>query len=248
MRDVRAKAALTLFLCVCAFVVPLWYQLVLLLPVVLAPFLVSPFSFNSPRARQAYMKFLLYATVLFFLLVLLNGLLLRDASPQTTLLGIPFFESGLLFGLRVAVRLLLLSFSLLVFFLSTRIRTVTDELLSVGIPSHIVLPVLLALYFLDQLPIRIGRIFAAQEARGAPVREHALKRFRAFFSILTPLVLSSVAESVERGVALELRGFGSAAQFTPSQRATRRHPSRLALMFLLLTIAVLVWRIAEWLL
>jgi energy-coupling factor transport system permease protein len=248
MLDIRAKASVVLLFCVAAFALPAHLQLAMLPLTVTLPFFSKSFAFNSLRARKAYKRFLAYAIALGTLLVLVNGILIHDGTPLTVFFGIPLFQSGLAFGIRVAARLLLLSFSLLIFFLSTKIRSIADELLKLRIPLEVILPVLLALHFLNRLPVRIEQIFAAQEARGAPVRAHFIKRLRVFFSILTPLILSSISESIERGVALELRGFSSTTRLLSPEQAQTTRRNAATLFFLFLSISLLIWRMLQWLL
>jgi energy-coupling factor transport system permease protein len=106
---------------------------------------------------------------------------------------------------------------------------------------------LLTLHFLDQLPMRIRQIFLAQQARGAPVDSGFLSRTRSLFSVLSPLVLSSIVESIDRGTALELRGFlnrHQPAEELSSEKDTTRGAT---LLFLALGVILFVYTIAQWL-
>ncbi len=248
MLDVRTKASLVVLFCVCGFTLPTPIQAGLILVVVFLPFLTSSFRFVSGRAATAYRKYFAYAFTLTTVLILLNGMLIQNGSIVQLPFGLHLYESGLLFGLRIAVRLLLLSLALLIFFLSTNIRSIAVELQRLGLPSQVILPSLLAFQFVDQLPIRIERIFAAQEARGAPVRSHMLKRIRSLFTILSPLVLESISESIERGTALELRGFRGTSHiaFQPSEERVT-HPA-VSIILLSVSLILVLWRIFQWLL
>ena len=247
MLDVRTKGALTFLFCVCAFTLSTPIQAGLILVVVSLPFLTPSFRFVSDRAARAYRKFFAYALTLTALLLLLNGALIQNGSTVQLPFGLRLYESGLLFGLRIAARLLLLSFALLIFFFSTKIRSIAAELQRLGLPSQMILPSLLALHFVDQLPIRIERIFAAQEARGAPVQAHVFKRVMSLFTILTPLVLASLSESIERGTALELRGFRDSSHF-PFQTSEQVTTSpAVSMIFLSIAFILVVWRISQWL-
>ena len=108
---------------------------------------------------------------------------------------------------------------------------------------------LLTLYFIDRLPDRIDQIFTAQEARGAPVRASVPARLRSFFMILSPLVLSSIVESIDRGMALELRGFQGDVRisFGPDSNAIHR-ASAISVVFLVLSCIAFIWIVYQWLL
>ena len=156
------------------------------------------------------------------------------------------FKRGLQFGLAVGLRFVALGMALLLFFSSTPIPAIADALHDAGMPFQIVVTLLLTLHFLDQLPVRIDGIFTAQEARGAPVRSHFVARLRSFFSILSPLVLSSIVESIDRGMALELRGFRGSAETPKGNTRNDRSISVLSVAFLLLSLLTLFWMVTRW--
>lgn len=165
----------------------------------------------------------------------------------TTVLGFSLYEEGLLFGLRTASRLILLSFSILMFFISTPLTVLIDYLQNKGLPTYFVLMLLLSLHFIDQLPSRIHQIFLAQQARGAPVDAGVFSRTKALLSILSPLVLSSIVESIERGTALELRGF---LNRPPPDRQTGQVDTRINLLtvcFYLTAFFIIADSIYRWL-
>jgi energy-coupling factor transport system permease protein len=195
---------------------------------------------------MAFNRFILYAIVVSFLVIFLNGLLIRGGNVLS-ISGISLHYDGVLFGLRTASRLLLLSFSILLFFISTPLQQFIRYLQQKGLPSYLALVLLLTLHFIDQLPSRIHQIFLAQQARGAPVDSGMIARTRALLSILSPLVLSSIVESIERGTALELRGFLNSPPATPDVETVRIHTHWLTILLLLLSLTVLAYSLGRWL-
>ena len=178
-------------------------------------------------------------------MVVANGFLFREGDMLPLAGGFSLFAGGLQFGLAVGLRFVALGTALLLFFSSTPIPAIADALHDAGMPFQIVSTLLLTLHFLDQLPVRINQIFTAQEARGAPVRSHVVARIRSFFSILSPLVLSSIVESIDRGMALELRGFRTAGPGRKSERSGR-NISVLSVVFLVLSLFTLFWMLTRW--
>jgi energy-coupling factor transport system permease protein len=100
---------------------------------------------------------------------------------------------------------------------------------------------------MDQLPSRIHQIFLAQQARGAPVDAGVIARTRALFSILSPLVLSSIVESIERGTALELRGFLLRSEVAPRSDARQFQANWLTVLLLVVSFAILAYSVVQWL-
>ena len=207
LSSIQRKLALVLLLSVCAFATPWTFQAVLCVLIVAARFVIPALRPSSDRSSKAFNRFILYSIVVATLVILLNSLLIRDGNVWASFWGFAMYEGGMVFGARTAARLLLLSFSILLFFVSTPIHDLIKFLQERGLHPSLVLVLLLTLHFLEQLPGRIHQIFLAQQARGAPVDAGIFSRTKALMSILSPLVLSSIVESIERGTALELRGF-----------------------------------------
>ena len=201
------KLSFVLLAWTCAFLLPWQNNIPLILLLTILAYTFKPFNPVTSASRKYLSRFLVYSIILALVLVAANGLLLREGTDWFTFGFVNIYSAGLEYGLRVSVRLVLLSLSVLIFFTSTRVQDFAKYLQSVGLPHPLVSIILLTLFFLEQLPHRISQVFTAQEARGAPVRAGVVARSRAFFMILSPLVLSSIVESVERGVALELRGY-----------------------------------------
>ena len=245
--DLTSKLALVFLLWVCAFTLPWTVHVGLCLLLIIARFVLPPFRPLSPRSSAAFSKFILYSIVVVVLVVCLNGLFIRGGNRVATVLGFSFYEDGLLFGLKTATRLILLSFSILMFFISTPLTVFIDYLQSKGLPPYLVLVLLLTLHFLDQLPSRIHQIFLAQQARGAPVDAGVLSRTKALLSILSPLVLSSIVESIERGTAIELRGFLSRPTIDRRAEQAETRINLLTVFFYLLSIVIIAYSIYRWL-
>jgi energy-coupling factor transport system permease protein len=247
MIDLPSKLALVLFLWVCAFTLPWQISAGLCLLVIIGRYFVPQLRPLSDRSAKAFSRFILYSLVVATLVVLLNAALVRGGMVATSVLGISFYEAGLSFGLTTASRLLLLSFSILMFFVSTPLPEFFAYLQRKGLPPSLVMVLLLTLHFLDQLPERINRIFLAQQARGAPVDAGLVARTRALLSILSPLVLSSIVESIERGTALELRGFMNRPTESVHEAAQTARINVSTVVLLTLSMIVLFYAVYRWL-
>lgn len=246
--DLSAKLALVTLLWVCAFTLPWEYQASLCLLVVAGRFAFPSFKPQSERSSKAFSRFLLYSAAVAFFVVLLNSMLIRGGSKYGTIFGFGLFEEGLYFGLKTASRLLLLTYSILLFFVSTPLKELIHFLQQKGLSPTLTLILLLTLHFLDHLPARIHQIFLAQQARGAPVDEGIISRSRALLSLLSPLVLSSIVESIDRGTALELRGFLNRPEETKRVTASSTGLNMLTIFFLLLAAIILLTTVYRWLL
>jgi len=246
--DLSAKLALVGLLWVCAFMLPWAYQAFLCVLVITARFAIPQLRPQSERSSKAFSRFLLYSVAVATFVILLNSMLIRGGATMGSILGFSLYEEGLFFGVRTASRLLLLTYAVLLFFVSTPLKELIRFLQQKGLSPSFTLILLLTLHFLDHLPARIHQIFLAQQARGAPVDAGIVSRSRALLSILSPLVLSSIVESIDRGTALELRGFLNRPQ--DARLITQPTAERNALTIILLagTIILLLATLSRWLL
>ncbi|MBI4427663.1 MAG: energy-coupling factor transporter transmembrane protein EcfT [Ignavibacteriales bacterium] len=235
-----SKFALSATLALLAFFLPWQASLVLFLCVVILEIFSDTYKPISAPAHKAFLRFLAYLVSLGLFMVFINGLLIEGDDDACIILGLSFYPDGLAFGLNVACRLMLLSSAILLFFVSTPIKIFADLLGYFGLPQKIISIILLTTFYLEQLPARIRQIFWSQEARGAPIKGNFILRIRSFFSILSPLVLSSLVESVNRGMALELRGFRG--QVPPSRPRDVRD-FRLAYLILSTSFVLLLWQV-----
>lgn len=245
--NLSSKLALVVLLWICAFTLSWVAQASLCVLVIIFRYVVPPLRPQSPRTARAFGRFILYSIVVATLVSLLNAALIHGGDVIATLFGISFHQDGLTFGLKTASRLLLLSFSILMFFVSTPLPEFIQFLQERGLPPHLVLILLLTLHFMDQLPSRIHQIFVAQQARGAPVDAGMIARTRALFSILSPLVLSSIVESIERGTALELRGFLLRTEIAPPSETRQFRANWLTVLLLVVSFAILAYSVGQWL-
>jgi energy-coupling factor transporter transmembrane protein EcfT len=207
--DIPDKLSLVLLAWTCAFLLPWHYGLLCILALIALKVAVPSLRPINATSEKYLKRFSIYSFLLVGVLVTANGLLVHDGPVRVHVGFVNLYDAGLQYGMIVSVRLVLLSLSVLLFFVSTRFQDIAGYLEMIGLPKSLVTILLLTLFFLEQLPKNISQVFTAQEARGAPVRAGVLARSRSFFLVLSPLLLSSIIESTERGLALELRGYHS---------------------------------------
>lgn len=241
------KLALTLFLVVAAVTLPWNISALLIAALLSARTLIPALRPLDQTARRRFRKIFFLLLSLVAVMTAVNSVLVKSGEVWAEVAGIRLFEGGLLFGLTTGCRLLLIASAFLVLFGSTSIGAFADYLNHVGIPGPIATTALLSLHFLDHLPERIQQIFIAQESRGAPLRGNLVARIRSFFLLLSPLVLSSIVESIERGMALELRGFHLGISLRTASGPEHRHWSLITVVLLAFSIILVVYQLALWL-
>lgn len=245
--DVREKLSGLLFMILLSIALPWHLNFAAVCLLLVTHRFVTGLRPLSSQASRRFWAVLRYFSIALLVMALVNGFFIREGEQWTLFRGVIMWSGGLEFGVQTGSRLLLLATSILLFFASTSISRIAEFLQDAGLPVQLVMTLLLTLSFLERLPHNIAMIFTAQEARGAAVRSNAFLRARAFFLILSPLLLSSIVESIDRSMALELRGFHRGSKLSFGDRSTSMK-NRSPISFGLLTLSFLTfaWIIFQW--
>ena len=73
----------------------------------------------------------------------------------------------------------------------------------------------------------------AQQARGIETQGSLMRRLKAFFPSLGPLIISSIADIEDRSITLEVRGFSSENKKTHLKEIRRGHLDLFVVIILL---------------
>jgi energy-coupling factor transport system permease protein len=242
--SIVTKLLFTLFLLVIGFTMAWYIRSAAILGIVVVILLV-PSSLFVPNARKQFVRFAFFALLFTLVILAINGAIIKEGTIRFSLFGIAIYEDGLLFALETSTRLLLVLLAFLLFFTTTSVRSLSGYINTLRVPRQLSMLLLLSLHFMDFLPKRINQIFISQQARGAPLEGSLLTRMKMFFKLLMPLVLSSIVETLDRGIALELRGVHLQSEHMPQKQGSRLMSIDIALI--IFSLVLIVWRIAGWL-
>ncbi len=235
------KLYLTISIIALSFVLEFHWQLAI------APFIVLV-SLLSPQRREIFKRFLRYVFPVVVLILMLNVLFFPESQKKLIVLGIGLNEAGLFLGLGISLRLSILSLSLLFFFATTPAHLLSTALLMKGANPRIAYVFLHSLQLVDTLRRKIEKISIAQASRGLQVKGNPIKRVRAFFPMLLPLIFSYLSESLERGLALELRGLGVRGPKSFLTEIKESVLEKVANRVLVLgTLIIILWKSIRWL-
>jgi energy-coupling factor transport system permease protein len=159
------------------------------------------------RAMRMIFRLLAPLAVMLFLI---HGLF--NPQNQTILLRVGFLavgQEGLLFAGLILTRLAAALAASLVLVMSTHPAHLMKALTDAGLPYTLAYLLGSPLLLLPQLAGRVHKIRTAQQARGMETRGNLLKRIRALFPLVAPLVYSALVDVEDRSLALEVRGFNA---------------------------------------
>ncbi len=209
--DPRTKLAwlTVLLVLVFAFVVPALQFTILLLVVGMAIVGGRRGDFNS-REMFIALKFL---AGMLIIVVLLQGFLKPEGHvilsfPLLKWNAILTFE-GLIYGLVIASRFVVVSLAFMMFFMTTSPYSLSLALYKLGLPYKYAYLLPMAL---DQFPRMVtltGAIEDAQASRGFLIEKGGIwQKFKNLIPIMIPLVVLALREAGNMSIALELKGFG----------------------------------------
>lgn len=131
-----------------------------------------------------------------------------NVTPLFSIGSLTFYREGVLYAARIVLTVLVFLGGFQLFNKSTRPAYLVAALASIGMPPKASYLVLASLNVVPQMQRQMGTIREAQAARGQAQQGNVIARLRAFIPLLGTVVMASLADSQERGMTLETRGFG----------------------------------------
>lgn len=188
--------------------------------------------------------------VSFSLIVLLSIIVIQGlfkAENKTVLFNIGFlifYKEGLMYALDICIRVLNILFAFSILVLTTKPSDLIESLVRRGMSPRIGYVLSSVLQIIPQMTSTMGTIMDAQRSRGMETEGKLMVRIKAFFPLIGPVVMSSLTNTRERAMALEVRGFNSRNSKTfLNEEKYSSHNKIIRLILILLIIFAVIWRI-----
>ena len=167
-----------------------------------------------------------------------NATLLFAAGP------LKFYQEGMLYALRISLNVLNMLLAFAVFVLTTRPVELVEDLERIGFSPKIGYVVSSVFQIVPQMSGTMNTIMDAQRSRGLETEGSLLTRAKSFLPLISPVVMSSLINTRERAIALEIRGFEAGQKKTYLREDKMKNSDRIwCVILLLLIIAVVAIRI-----
>ena len=167
-----------------------------------------------------------------------NATLLFAAGP------LKFYQEGMLYALRISLNVLNMLLAFAVFVLTTRPVELVEDLERIGFSPKIGYVVSSVFQIVPQMSGTMNTIMDAQRSRGLETEGSLLTRAKSFLPLISPVVMSSLINTRERAIALEIRGFDAGQKKTYLREDKMKNSDRIwCVILLLLIIAAIVIRI-----
>ncbi|MDD4138477.1 MAG: energy-coupling factor transporter transmembrane component T, partial [Methanoregula sp.] len=114
---------------------------------------------------------------------------------------------GLMIGVVLTLRFMILIFAFQLFLISTQPRDIVHAMEKIHVPIDYILMFIIALRFIPTLQIEGQRIHEAQLARGFNPGTGLLGKVRSVSPIVIPLVSNALLRSNVLGLTIDMRGY-----------------------------------------
>ena len=178
---------------------------------------------------------------------LIHGLFNQKNTNVLFRIGpLKFYQEGLLYALRIGLNILNMLLSFAVFVLSTKPSELVDELEKRGFSPRFGYIVTSVFQIVPQMMGTMNTIMDAQRSRGLETEENLRTRAKAFLPLISPVVMSSLINTRERAIALEVRGFGANRKKTWLQdRPKHKGDREITILLGVLILVAVIWRVME---
>jgi len=178
--------------------------------------------------------------------VIIQGLFRAgNVTPFLTLGKVIFYREGLMFALKIVINVINILLSFCVLILTTKPSDLIENLVRRGFSPRFGYVFISVFQIIPQMTDTMQTITDAQRSRGMETEGNLFVRIRAFIPLISPVVMSSLINTKERALALEVRGFSSKNKKTFINDEKKIWVDRyLQAGILILIAAGIIWRIA----
>ena len=201
----------------------------------------------SGRLLKRVVPLIAFSFTILITIFLIHGLFNQSNRNILFIIGpLHFYREGLLYALHIGCNVLnmLLSFAILV--LSAKPSELVEELEKRGFSRRMGYIITSVFQIVPQMTGTMNTITDAQRSRGLETEGSLLTRAKAFLPLISPVVMSSLINTRERAVALEVRGFAAKQKKTYlADRTPHRGDTPITVVLLAMIAAALLWRIVQ---
>lgn len=119
-----------------------------------------------------------------------------------------FYREGVFYAVRIGLNILNILLAFAVFILTTKPTELVEDLERIGFSPKFGYVISSVFQIVPQMSGTMNTILDAQRSRGMETEGNLRTRAKSFLPLISPVVMSSLINTRERAVALEIRGFG----------------------------------------
>lgn len=163
-----------------------------------------------------------------------NATLLFAAGPFR------FYREGVAYAARISCNVLNMLLAFAVFVLTTKPVELVEDMERAGFSPKIGYVLSSVFQIVPQMGSTMNTIMDAQRSRGLETEGSLITRAKSFLPLISPVVMSSLINTRERAIALEIRGFESGEKKTYLKDAKMKNLDRILCAGMLLLILLVI--------
>ena len=210
---------------------------------------ISQCVFISGKIIRKVFPLIAFSFTIIITIFLIHGLFNQENQKVLFHLGpLAFYEEGLLYAARIGLNILNMLLAFATFVLTTKPADLVDDLEQAGFSPRFGYMISSVFQIIPQMMGTMNTIMDAQRSRGMETEGSLFVRAKAFIPLISPVVSSSLINTRERAIALEVRGFDSKNKktFLREHKLAGKDKTFMLLMALLIAGSI-VWRVLTWL-
>lgn len=198
--------------------------------------------------RKAFLL-IAFSFTLIITVFLVHGLFHQGNQNVLAAFGpLLFYKEGLLYASKIGLNILNMLLSFAIFVLTTKPSVLVEVLEQSGFSPRFGYLIGSVFQIIPQMMGTMNTVMDAQRSRGMETEGSIFVRARAFIPLISPVVTSSLINTRERAIALEVRGFDSKGKKTfLSDRRLAGRDWALILFLAFLMVFGAAWRVFQWL-
>ncbi|NLL77811.1 MAG: energy-coupling factor transporter transmembrane protein EcfT [Clostridiales bacterium] len=170
-----------------------------------------------------------------------------NVTPVFAVGPVSFYKEGLMFAFEIVVNVLNILLSFCVLILTAKPSDIVENFVRKGFSPRFGYVFISVFQIVPQMTETMSTITDAQRSRGMETEGNLLVRIKAFGPLISPVVMSSLINTRERALALEVRGFNARNKKTFLNDEKKCGADKyIQLGMLAMLIAGIVWRVAGW--
>ena len=186
--------------------------------------------------------------VLFTVLIIQGLFWFGNETPLFAIGPAVFYKEGVNYAVGILINIVNILMSFCVLILTTKPSDMIENLVRRGFSPRFGYVFISVFQIIPQMTETMSTITDAQRSRGMETEGKLLVRIKAFIPLIAPVIMSSLINTKERALALEVRGFNSRKKKTFLNDEVKTGADKFIQIALLLVIAAAVaWRIKLWL-
>lgn len=172
---------------------------------------------------------------------LIHGLFNHENATVLFTLGpLKFYEEGIMYALKISLNVLNMLLAFAVFVLTTKPVELVEDLERAGFSPKIGYVISSVFQIVPQMSGTMNTIMDAQRSRGLETEGNLITRAKSFLPLISPVVMSSLINTRERAIALEVRGFAAGQKKTYLRENKMKNRDRVLCVIMLTVMIVAI--------